>query len=72
MKTDSDHAEHIYESLTQAGFKVWWDKSCLEPGTSWEEGYVRTVTIRLTYSILQCLTYYNTIICVYLRYTSLM
>ena len=40
VKTDSDHAEHIYESLTQAGFKVWWDKACLEPGTSWEEGYV--------------------------------
>jgi hypothetical protein len=29
----------LYDLLTENGFKVWWDQKCLEPGTSWEEGF---------------------------------
>ena len=39
VKSDYQHAETVYKLLTEAGFKVWWDKAMLEPGVSWEEGF---------------------------------
>eukprot|EP01036_Dinobryon_divergens_P035886 gene35886-46585_t len=40
-RVDSDfkHAETLYDRLTKCGLKVWWDKKCLKPGVSWEEGF---------------------------------
>ena len=32
--------EQLYEQLTAAGLKVWWDKKCLRPGQRWEDGFV--------------------------------
>ena len=39
VNSDAHHAEYMYEQLTAKGFKVWWDRKCLEPGIPWEEGF---------------------------------
>jgi serine/threonine protein kinase len=38
VSTDSDHVKKVYESLTRMGLKVWYDRKCLMPGVSWEQG----------------------------------
>ena len=30
----------LFDKLTDAGLKVWWDKKCLKGGQRWEEGFV--------------------------------
>ena len=32
VDSDAHHAEFLYDMMTQAGIKVWWDKKCLERG----------------------------------------
>jgi serine/threonine protein kinase len=39
VATDSENVRMIYELLTEAGKKVWWDKKCLKPGRNWEDGF---------------------------------
>ena len=39
VASDANHAEKIYDLLTERGIKVWWDKKCLPPGKNWEEGF---------------------------------
>lgn len=39
VKTDIELAEGVYNRLTDAGLRVWWDKRCLEPGIPWNEGF---------------------------------
>ena len=39
VASDSENVERVYDALTAAGLKVWWDKKCLKPGESWEEGF---------------------------------
>jgi serine/threonine protein kinase len=40
VASDSAHVERLYTLLTAQGFKVYWDKLCLEPGVDWEQGTV--------------------------------
>jgi serine/threonine protein kinase len=40
VASDSDHARIIYEKLSAAGLKVWWDQKLLEFGKPWDEGFV--------------------------------
>lgn len=37
--SDSKNAERLYEMLTAAGLKVWWDKQSLEAGKDWKSGF---------------------------------
>ena len=39
VASDSQHVEKLYNLLTAQGFKVYWDKFCLEPGVDWEQGF---------------------------------
>jgi hypothetical protein len=39
VASDVQHAELLYELLTEAGMKVWWDKRCLKAGVNWEQGF---------------------------------
>ena len=39
VASDSPHVEKLYNSLTAQGFKVYWDKLCLESGVDWEQGF---------------------------------
>ena len=39
VASDSQHVEKLYNLLTSQGFKVYWDKLCLEPGVDWEQGF---------------------------------
>jgi len=39
VQSDLKHAEILYEQLTAAGLKVWWDKRSLVPGVPWKEGF---------------------------------
>ena len=39
VASDSQHVEKLYHLLTAQGFKVYWDKFCLEPGVDWEQGF---------------------------------
>ena len=39
VASDSQHVEKLYNLLTAQGFKVYWDKLCLEPGVDWEQGF---------------------------------
>ena len=39
VASDSPHVEMLYNLLTTQGFKVYWDKLCLEPGVDWEQGF---------------------------------
>jgi serine/threonine protein kinase/ankyrin repeat protein len=40
VASDSAHVERLYALLTAQGFKVYWDKLCLEPGVDWEQGTI--------------------------------
>ena len=39
VASDKEHAKTLYELLTAAGIKVWWDAKCLQPGVPWEDGF---------------------------------
>jgi len=39
VQSDVKHAEILYDKLTEAGLKVWWDKKSLLPGVPWQEGF---------------------------------
>ena len=39
VASDALHVEKLYNLLTAEGFKVYWDKLCLEPGVDWEQGF---------------------------------
>ena len=39
VQSDAKHAELIYDKLTAAGLKVWWDKKSLIPGVPWQVNY---------------------------------
>ena len=39
VAADAHHVEKLYNLLTAQGFKVYWDKLCLEPGVDWEQGF---------------------------------
>ena len=39
QRSDSLHVQKLYNLLILEGFKVYWDKLCLEPGVDWEEGF---------------------------------
>ena len=39
VASDSPHVEKLYNLLTAQGFKVYWDKLCLESGVDWEQGF---------------------------------
>ena len=39
VASDAHHVEKLYNLLTAQGFKVYWDKLCLEPGVDWEQGF---------------------------------
>ena len=36
VQSDLDHAEMIFDKLTAAGLRVWWDKKSLAPGVPWQ------------------------------------
>lgn len=40
VKTDVDLVGSFYDKCTAAGMDIWWDKKCLKPGQTWEEGFV--------------------------------
>ena len=40
MSSEVALVEQLYEQLTAAGLKVWWDKRCLRPAQRWEDGFV--------------------------------
>lgn len=39
VASDASHVQYLYELLTTAGLKVWWDKMCLKAGENWKEGF---------------------------------
>ena len=39
VASDAHHVEKLYQLLRTQGFKVYWDKLCLEPGVDWEQGF---------------------------------
>ena len=39
VASDSHHVEKLYNLLIAQGFKVYWDKFCLESGVDWEQGF---------------------------------
>ena len=39
VASDAHHVEKLHNLLTAQGFKVYWDKLCLEPGVDWEQGF---------------------------------
>ena len=39
MWSDAKHVEDIHDQLTKRGWRVWWDKRCLEAGKDWEKGF---------------------------------
>jgi serine/threonine protein kinase len=41
VSSDAAHVQAMYTSLVGKGLRVWWDKQCLRPGESWEEGFCR-------------------------------
>ena len=41
VASDADIVEVLYDTLTERGFKVWFDKKCLPPGLEWERGFCR-------------------------------
>jgi serine/threonine protein kinase len=41
VASDGEYAKVLYEKLTAAGVKVWFDQTCLVPGESWEQGFCR-------------------------------
>ena len=41
VDSEQDFAEKLYHALTGQGYRVWWDKVCLEPGVNWEDGFCK-------------------------------
>jgi serine/threonine protein kinase len=39
VNSDREHAERLYNMLTEKGLSVWWDQKCQKPGTDWKEGF---------------------------------
>jgi hypothetical protein len=39
VNSDLEKVSALYDTLTSAGLKVWWDKKSLEPGIPWEVGF---------------------------------
>lgn len=39
VNSDLETAAFLYDTMTQKGLKVWWDKTCLLPGVPWEVGF---------------------------------
>ena len=39
VAADALHVEKLYKLLVAQGFKVYWDKICLESGMDWEQGF---------------------------------
>ena len=39
VNSDFHHCKVMYEMLTERGFRVWWDQSCLRAGADWEKGF---------------------------------
>lgn len=57
VQSDAKHAELIYDKLTAAGLKVWWDKKSLIPGVPWQViRNIITVT-RIIYILLVVIIY---------------
>ena len=40
VASDAELVGKLYDKLTAAGLKVWWDKKCLKGGQKWEDGFV--------------------------------
>lgn len=40
VATDASHVQGLYERLTAAGLRVFWDKVCLLDGQKWEQSFV--------------------------------
>ena len=40
VAADAGLVSALYEQLTAAGIRVWWDKKCLRPAQKWEDGFV--------------------------------
>ena len=38
--SDKDLTEKLFYAIERAGYKIYWDKVCLQPGAPWEEGFV--------------------------------
>ena len=55
VASDTQHVEKLYNLLTTQGFKVYWDKLCLEPGVDWEQGFCEgLVSSRAFVPLLSC------------------
>ena len=39
VSSDFATAQNLYNKLTDAGIKVWWDNKCLRDGEDWENGF---------------------------------
>ena len=39
VASDSKYVEILYYALSEEGYKVYWDKECLQPGVDWEVGF---------------------------------
>lgn len=40
MASEGELVKALYEQLTAAGVRAWYDKACLRPGQKWEDGFV--------------------------------
>ena len=41
VSTDAAIAELIHDKLLSLGYQCWWDRTCLETGTQWQQGFVQ-------------------------------
>lgn len=49
VRCDFKYAEELYLFLTKIGVRVWWDKTCLEPGENWQIGFCKGLVKSLIY-----------------------
>lgn len=52
VASDWEVAERVHAALTSQGFRVFLDKICLEPGKSWEEGFVDALCSSSVYLVI--------------------
>lgn len=52
VASDRQHAARLYELLTRAGLRVWWDGACLPPGLDWEVGFCEGLAASRTAALL--------------------